>query len=335
MELRDDIIKEILLLNSQDITEEYIKEKKERIQPLYQDLKIAYNNLKSEKVIQEAIFRTDQKKKSIRQLLNFNETINYENAKKNANQNNIKRDLLKLYDLAPKILTELNLIPSIHTTVTYVDGLGGYYRAGDFEIKPEHIRLHDGGLYLIESSIKKYFAQQQKSPDEKKIQEKIQSHFQAFSRPYYRYAKSNRTGWTINNGIVAEAFERHWEELSHSIDKVDQLKNSDVGSVGHRWVLYKKSSGSAAFYTGPDTGLAQVKNYNASLIHDLNTILNAVSIVFSLLNDTSQNRAQNIQNIQKALEQSDTNTFSQKIWDGISDTAKKVIQKELKGVKIT
>ena len=51
MELRDDIIKEILLLNSQDITEEYIKEKKERIQPLYQDLKIAYKNIKSEKVI--------------------------------------------------------------------------------------------------------------------------------------------------------------------------------------------------------------------------------------------------------------------------------------------
>jgi len=31
------------------------------------------------------------------------------------------------------------------------------------------------------------------------------------------------------------------------------MNDADLGSVGSRWVLYKMSSGSDPYYTGPDT----------------------------------------------------------------------------------
>lgn len=240
-----------------------------------------------------------------------------------------KHHLLILYKVTGQILSSLNLIDEIKTTVTYIDDDGNYYRMGDFEIEDKDVSLSGGALKMSEAAIRKEALKRQQ--ESKDAFDKINQHFKAFSRPYYQWERKTKTGWTVNRGVAAEAFERHWEEMGHSLEKTENFSNRDFGSVGHRWVLYLLSSGSDAYYTGPDTLFSQVKNYNATIIHNLDTVLNAVDFIRKILNreiDVGEQKQQ----IKNALSQSEqTNIISQKVWEAASKTAKKAIAKELIG----
>lgn len=72
---------------------------------------------------------------------------------------------------------------------------------------------------------------------------------------------------------------------------------NDLESKGARWQMYRLSSGNAAYYTGPDTLYAQVKNANASLIDNVNTVLNTMDALIQLFDNTIsvENLAENLQ----------------------------------------
>lgn len=277
---------------------------------------------------------TKQEKYGLQSLIqgeNEYSTVNWSTMK--TNREKAKEHILNLYHLTTEILAKLNLIQQVNYTVTYFDKNGKYYRLGNFELTTENVNLQgesSGSLNISRSAIKK--AALKAASEQKDAYEKLNNHYQNFIEPYVNYSKNNNTGWRINRGVAAEAFERHWEQLNHSMENPDQMIIGDYGSEGRRWVLYRQSSGSAAYYTGPDTALSQVKNYNATVIHNIDTVLNATDFIFKLF-EGKINIQESKEQILKALSQKDTMTFSKKIWDNLSQTARDEVAMELFGTK--
>lgn len=249
----------------------------------------------------------------------------------------VTKALFEGYHLTSEILQEIEFIDKVNYTFTYTDSKGRFHRAGDMALDVSFVKLEAASkgrgwsLRMNSSIVKAKIAAQSAG---KEIDAMINLHFQKFAEPYFEYERNNNTGQKINNGILAEAFERHWENMQHSLqgDPSQFNKNSignDLESEGSRWQLQRQSSGNAPYYTGPDTLYAQVKNANASLIDNVNTVLNTMDALIKLFDNTlsEQNLAENLQ---KAFQASpEASNITAKIQDGIQEQERQDILEEV------
>lgn len=242
----------------------------------------------------------------------------------------IVNNILEGYHLTSEILQDLGFIDKVTYTYTYIDSKGQFHRAGDMILDVSSVKLEAASrgrgysLRMNSSAVQAQIAAKSSGSETDAL---INLHFQKFAEPYFQYEANNNTDWKINKGVLAEAFERHWENMQHSLnnDNSQFEKNSignDLESIGERWWMYRLSSGSAAYYTGPDTLYAQVKNANASLIDNVNTVLNTMDAIIRLFEDTL-----NIQNIAEHLERAfvaapDKMNVPIKIWNGLEQDVK-------------
>lgn len=254
-------------------------------------------------------------------------------------KNKITEDIFEAYHLTSIVLQELRIIDEVSYTINFIDKDGNYRRVGNVDLQLSDVRLEQaskerGGNYklrLNESALKARLLQKEMDQTE----QIINRHFQKFSEPFRKYEASNNTGWRINRGVLSEAFERHWENLKHRVDQPQGFRDTknDLGSIGQRWLLYKLSSGSDPYFTGPDTIFAQVKNSNASLIDNLNTVINTMEVIFQLVNN-----ANDIKNYQEALKKVfKPNTPKQQkiakdVWDLMNEQEQKKYQEEVSKV---
>ena len=243
----------------------------------------------------------------------------------------ITQQILDAYYLTSEILQQLNLINNVDYVFTYIDDNGNYQRLGNIHLTINDVRLEAAsskrGYYSLRLKQSSLLAKQ-KTEEEKRKDIIINRHFQKFAEPFYEHEKKG--SWRVNKGVLAETFERHWENLNHSFENLNiPSGDTDIESVGKRWLMYRQSSGNAAYYTGPDTMYAQVKNANASFVDNLNTVLNTMEAVLAITDPTKEipNLAESLK---KAFQASpDKQSMNKKIWDALSDTVRAEIQKEL------
>ena len=237
----------------------------------------------------------------------------------------IVNNILEGYHLTSVILQQLHIIRKVDYTITYLDSKGNFNRMGNMEITPDMVRLEAASkgrgysLRLQQSVIK---ARMEASKTDSEAEAALNRHFQTFAKPFFDYENNNNTGWRANRGVIAEAFERHWEKLQHAMDHPEGMTDSDIESIGERWLIYRLSSGSDPYFTGPDTLFAQVKNANASLIDNLNTVINTINAILLLVDNTN-----NIQDILIKARQAfkanpEKQNISKKIWDGLEEDVK-------------
>ena len=320
------------------VGEEIIEERKQQVLADKVELDKIYSWLQKKELFMK---KTLSKKNSLSKIVNKEEGITFIN-KEEVNNGEIATQILKAYFLTEKILENLGLIHHVNYTFTYIDSQNNYYRASNLNLLANsdayYLEEREGvyALRLRESAVSAMI----KGDNLNKSTDLINEHYQFFSRPYWDYDRNNKTGWKVNKGVVAEAFERHWEQLRHSIDQssFDNSENGDdLKSVGYRWVLYRLSSGSDPYYTGPDTALSQVKNANASIVSNVDTVLNTIMLIKTLMESkVSKGEVEKIdQNLDKLFNQSSEKlTISRKIWDGINDTVKQEIIAALKGTGV-
>lgn len=197
------------------------------------------------------------------------------------------------YELTSKILQTLRLNPEYHITVSYSTPSGKkFYRQSNFKLTKEHTfgevrHTYDKngqivGNYLsiklkttkINQELKKYWK------DKKDLLKAISKHYQNFSNIFIT------KNWRPKNlGIVAEAFERHWEIQNHTEDPKNLKQFNKKINKAEAWKLYLLSSGRDPYYTGPDTINSQVKKSNASLISDIDTVLNTILAIKNMFTE--------------------------------------------------
>ena len=245
----------------------------------------------------------------------------------------IVNTILEGYHLTSEILQDLGFIDKVTYTYTYIDSKGQFHRAGDMILDASSVKLEAASrgrgysLRMNSSAVQAQIAAKSSGSETDAL---INLHFQKFAAPYFEYEQHNNTDWKINKGVLAEAFERHWENMQHSLNRDNSQfeKNAignDLESVGARWWMYRLSSGSAAYYTGPDTLYAQVKNANASLIDNVNTVLNTMDAIIRLFDETLD-----IENIAEHLERAfvaapDKMNIPTKIWNGLKENVQNEI----------
>lgn len=225
--------------------------------------------------------------------------------------------IFSAYELTSEILQELKIISSVGYTFTY-HGANKFYRSNNLIINPQEdltFEVHRNALTvrLKQSSIRAKLEAQNSAFRT----DWISDHYKGFIAPYQEAQEKSTTGWQVNWGVASEAFERHWEMLQHSLE---HPTGADYGSVGSRWQLYLQSSGNDPYYTGPDTALSQVKNANASMISNSETVLNTLEAVLKIVNTKVESQEAAEQLTAKysqafKAKSSTTSKISKAIWD--------------------
>ena len=289
-----------------------------------QELKQIYNSLHTQGIIQKAII----KRSKLSPLLNnsgekiiLNEGVNKEL---------ILEEILKAYHLTSKILQQLGLIKEVKYTFTFIDNNGNFIRAEDMTLDISDVRLEaasKGRGYSIRLKQESIKAKINASSASAEANARINAHFQKFAEPFYEHQNKSSTNWKINKGVLAETFERHWENLQHTIQHPEDLHDGapDLESIGIRWLMYRQSSGSDPYFTGPDTMYAQVKNANASFVDNIDTVLNTMNAIIQITEN-----ANNIPNLTEKLEKAfmtspEKKNISNKIWKDLD----KITQQEI------
>lgn len=189
----------------------------------------------------------------------------------------LKPLILEAYELTSQILQDLQIIPNVKIVMTHRTK-HSFTRVENFEINNDDVtlELRNGALALrfVSSKVRPKVmggktAKEQSTTD-------ISQHYRNF------VADLQRTAVNPNWGVVAEAFERHWEMLASHIVPPDWDTSGANGGEGEAWQLYHLSSGSDPYYTGPDTELSQVKSTNASIVSNVNTVLNTVKAIIQM-----------------------------------------------------
>lgn len=312
-----------------------LSQKRKRLQQIKQNVSQFYRTKSSTS-------RRTNKWSSI--LNNATYEIRYDKIKKDKQiEQNFKKNMLEAYELTMSILADLGMIKSVTTTVTSIsaNNSGGYsyFRFPNFELKAEYTFLNplaskrgqQYGLRLKEKEINIL----KKSIEITQAEQAFQNHFNAFISPFVEYEQQaiNTTHWKMNLGVVGETFENHLEKVSHnSIMDLNDNSEEHLGSVGSRWVLYRKSSGSDPFFTGPDTELSQVKNANASILSDLRTLINTIEGILIIVDENGQlNKPK--EDLEKIFQQSNFKyTIAADVYDDLAEQAPEVIADILKSV---
>lgn len=249
------------------------------------------------------------------------------NIKKDQQQNLIKA-IVDAYEGILEILAEIKIIDKVSFSLSYISDEYQYVRLNG-ELSLENFSLQKtaqskGKKYAIrinQASLKK---QIEAAKQEENFQ-RLNSHFQNYVQMFrdYEAAQQNGTKWKINKGVLAETFERHLERQGGN-----QLFNDiDFESKGRRWTMYRQSSGSDPFWTGPDTKYAQVKTTKASLISNVDTVLNALYGMIQMIKYPDELNEEILNNIfkQKNVE----NEISSMAWDTLDDAARTALKEEL------
>lgn len=256
-------------------------------------------------------------------------TLNYQAMKDNMIvTNKIGPLIYEGYMLTSKILQELGIINPVDYTFTY-NGPSGFMRAKNLHIDPQKdlaYEVHRGALIirLKESNIKNKILENQVSHNIAWVAE----HYSKFMKPLQEAESKGK--FKINQGVASEAFERHWEELQHQIEHENQ---DDFGGIGRIWYLYRISSGNDPYYTGPDTATSQVKNANASIISNADTVLNTIQAVLKLIY-TKTSSIEEAQALKAQYAQSftqktaETQKISRDIWDSVDRDVQEMIMQQ-------
>lgn len=253
-------------------------------------------------------------------------------------KNSLKKLLLQGYLKIEQILAQLNLIQPVSITVTQITKDYKYIRLADVQLTSENLRWdktsakkgNTVALRLKAGSFQQAIKQQKENQNF----EKINNHFKIFIAPFREYQNENKTGWRINKGVLAETFERHWENAGHLQNfPYIPLQDNDIESRGRRWLMYRASSGSDPFFTGPDTLYSQVKTTRAALVSNVNTIINSLYGLLALLNDTNISKDK----VDKIFKQKEFKDFPQKIYSGLSTEVQSQLQEtfQKKGFNLT
>ena len=186
-------------------------------------------------------------------------------------QTTLKPLILDAYELTSQILQDLNIISTVRVVMTHRTKTS-FTRVENFHIDYEDVtlELRDGALALrfVSKNVREKVMGGKTAKEQAETE--ISKHYQRF------VSDLQKTAIKPNWGVVAEAFERHWEMLErHTVA-------ADWGSDGDAWQLYHLSSGSDPYYTGPDTELSQVKSTNASVVSNINTVLNTVKAILRM-----------------------------------------------------
>ena len=255
-------------------------------------------------------------------------TINWDLVRQDNIEERVGQLLGDAYIITTDMLSKLNIIDEVSTVITFITGDDlknlTYLRANNIQLNTQMFKLDQNNKESIEQKRLVFnrqkiniFKQQLKK---QAIQKDFQNHFKNFIQPFVNYAAVAKTGWKPNRGVLGQAFERHLER-KHSKNLDFKNNKSDYGSVGKRWLLYLESSGSDPYFTGPDTKYSQVKNINASIISNMNTILETVEAIIKITNiegDLLKPKEQ----LQALLKQSGiVKSISQKTLQAMYDTA--------------
>lgn len=238
--------------------------------------------------------------------------------------------IFEAYERTSKVLQNLGFISSISYTVTYQEKDGsGFMRLGNADLQPTDLtfQIHRNNLVIRmkESAIRARI--------QTRMQENtslLSQHYAEFTKPFFDAENASKNGWKVNRGVASEAFERHWENKKHNIEQPEGISSSDLESVGDRWLLYLQSSGNDAYYTGPDTIYAQVKNANASIISNANTVLATLSSILKMVSEEIDD-ATILKRYQQAFraKQTDHMSISKKLWENIDKDSQALIQQAL------
>ncbi len=256
-------------------------------------------------------------------------TLNYQAIKDNIIiANKIGPLIYEGYMLTSKILQELGIINPVDYTFTY-NGSSGFIRAKNLHIDPQQdltYEVHRGALIirLKENNIKNKILANQASHNVAWVAE----HYDKFIEPLR--AAETKGKFKLNWGVASEAFERHWEELQHQIEHENR---DNFGGVGRIWYLYRISSGNDPYYTGPDTATSQVKNANASIISNADTVLNTIQAVLKLIYTKTSSAEEGLllqQQYAQSFTQKSTETqkISKEIWDSVDHDVQKLIMEQ-------
>ena len=316
-------------INKQDVVNEVMRQN-ETLTKKYHQLRSKYNQLENMKVIQTKILTSNSKLSIL--LGTDGRTIVADLLDKQSLRKMVSL-ILQSYYLIDEILYEFGIIKEVNFTYMYLPKNGktmGRVEATHHldinEVSIDRASKQRGGAIKVRMKASTVKAMMKESQNEL-VQQVIAQHMKQFFQPYFDYQSHNKKGWKMNMGVATAAFERHWEQLSHSIDNPAAIRTEDLPSEGRRWLLYLQSSGNDPFYTGPDTLQAQVKNYNASLIDNIDTVLNAMYGIIQITEN-----ANNIENIADKI----IKTFSQAnnerdmklsaIYDDLSQDVKNELQ---------
>ena len=327
--------KETIKAVNQEVTKQITS-----IHSLIQTIKSEIDKLKQLEMLN--LIRNENKQKAQRFLKDLDEKSlsEYERAQSldTAQKHQYIQIITNLYFFTEQFLVQTGVIKESRFLMTYVSN-GMYIRQDLGKILQSNpsqfleINRESGsstfGLRFKASSVSQQLLNSIKDNEKeiKKAQE-LYAHFNLFTRPYWTYHQHNTTGWKINKGVAREAFERHLESLHANLDTETSLQNCRMENVGKRWVMYRESSGSDPYFTGPDTLLSQVKAENASLISNVDTVINTALFILQY-----EKKAIDIQELEKRVNTSSSlKNFSKDLWMGLSDTVKNQIETELGAV---
>lgn len=243
-------------------------------------------------------------------------------------QEQLTEAIINTYKGILNILTEIEIIDKVSFSISYISDNYQYARLdGDLSLKNfslQRTAKSKGAKYAIrinQASLKEKIEEAKRNENFQKLNSHFQNYIQMFRD--YEASQINGTRWKINKGVLAETFERHLENQGGA-----QLFNdTDFESVGRRWTMYRQSSGSDPFWTGPDTKYAQVKTTKASLISNIDTVVNALYGMIQIMKHPDKLNEEILNDIfkQKNVE----NEIDSVAWDALDDTARKVLKKEL------
>jgi len=297
------------------------------------ELKKLYENLQHEYVIQKVKLGSSSKLSNL-----LNSQGNKINITQDIDKDRILNQILQGYHLTSIILQQLHIIRKVNYTITYIDNKGNFRRIGNMEITPDMLRLEEaskgrGYSLRLKEGVVKGKIEASKTND--KAEALLNLHFQTFAKPFFDYEINNNTHWKANRGVIAEAFERHWEKLRHTMEHPEQMTPGDIESIGERWWMYRLSSGSDPYFTGPDTMYAQVKNANASFIDNLNTVINTINAII-VLTDKTNNIENLLEKAKKAFQANPQKmNYSKTIWNSLESTVQQQLMDSIGAVGYT
>lgn len=276
-----------------------------------------------------------QNKTKWRNVITDTYRINWKRVQLNeTNQKDFIQLIFEAYTLTTTFLSEIGQIHNINTTISFIDN-NNYFRMDNMKLSIDYLKLDQrsskrGGGFGIRLNQQALKAEKEKQM-EIDTQEKLSQHFNDFFQPFIEYQKHNTSGWKMNRGVAAEAFERHLEQVSH----LDNYSSADFGSVGDRWQLYLQSKGSDPFFTGPDTILAQVKTSKASLISDPRTVLYALNGILQIFEESGIIKSNIDSEIVEKIFKQNTNIkaiMRQDVFRELQEQSPQVIQSILKSI---
>lgn len=243
-------------------------------------------------------------------------------------QEQLTEAIINTYKGILNILTEIEIIDKVSFSISYISDNYQYARlSGDLSLKNFSLQKtakSKGAKYAIrinQATLKEQIEAAKRNENFQKLNSHFQNYIQMFRD--YEAQQINGTRWKINKGVLAETFERHLESQGGA-----QLFNdTDFESKGRRWTMYRQSSGSDPFWTGPDTKYAQVKTTKASLISNIDTVLNALYGMIQMMKHPDKLNEEILNDIfkQKNIE----NEISSIAWDALDDAARTALKEEL------